>query len=35
LAELTLPRFGGHHPKGVDGVHGGAKEAADTSQVYG
>ena len=32
--DLILPRFGGHHPKGVDGVHGGAKEAAGSPQVH-
>jgi hypothetical protein len=29
-----LPRFGGHHLKGVDGVHGGAEEAACPPQVH-
>ena len=32
---LILPRFGGHLPKGEDGVHGGAEEAADSPQVHG
>jgi hypothetical protein len=32
MRALILPRFGGHHPKGVDGVHGGAKEAACSPQ---
>jgi hypothetical protein len=27
-APLILPRFGGHHSEEVDGVHGGAEEAA-------
>jgi hypothetical protein len=31
---LILPRLGGHHSEGVDGVHGGAEEAAHTPQVH-
>jgi hypothetical protein len=31
---VILLRFGGHHPKGVDGVHGGAEEAACSPQVH-
>ena len=31
---LILPRFGGHHSEGVDGVHGGAEEAAYSPQVH-
>ena len=31
---LIVRRFGGHHPKGVDGVHGGAEEAADAPKVH-
>jgi len=31
---VILPRFGGHHPKGEDGVHGGAEKAACSPQVH-
>ena len=34
IHDVILPRFGGHHPKGVDGVHGGAEEAACSPQVH-
>lgn len=32
--DLILSRFGGHHSEGVDGVHGGAEEAAYSPQVH-
>ena len=34
IERLILPRFGGHHSEGVDGVHGGAEEAAYSPQIH-